>query len=278
MQSVQQRYIDLMKAVLTDLHRVDHADWRPIRRATTLSWKARLLLAIDRILEPKGYGICKETVYRREDRLVGRDWPPRAETMIGIQRLENLEACIREVVGNGVPGDFIETGVWRGGATLFMKAMLTALDERRTIWIADSFAGLPEPDAEKYAADAGDRHHTKTELAVSQEEVMANFERYGLLDGSVRFLKGWFRDTLPTAPIERLAILRLDGDMYESTMDGLVHLYPKLSPGGFLIVDDWGAVEGCRLAVEDYRKEHAIEEEIVTIDWTGVYWKKAAPG
>jgi len=108
----------------------------------------------------------------------------------------------------------------------------------------------------------------------SVKQVKNNFSKYGLLDDNVKFLKGWFKDTLPVAPINKLALLRLDGDMYESTMDGLVNLYPKLSKGGYIIVDDWGAVEGCKLAVLDYRKKHGITEEIITIDWTGVYWKK----
>ncbi len=109
---------------------------------------------------------------------------------------------------------------------------------------------------------------------MSEEEVRANFERYGLLDEQVRFLKGFFQDTLADAPIEQLAVVRLDGDMYESTIVALDALYPKLSVGGYLIVDDWGAVPGCRQAVEDYRRDHGITEPIVEIDWTGVYWQR----
>jgi O-methyltransferase len=109
-------------------------------------------------------------------------------------------------------------------------------------------------------------------LAISLDEVY--FSRYGLLDERVRFLKGWFKDTLPTALIERLAILRLDGDMYSSTMDVLKSLYPKLSSGGFAIIDDYGAVEGCRKAVTDFREHNKINDPILPIDWTGVYWRK----
>src|SRR5207244_9250758 len=105
-------------------------------------------------------------------------------------------------------------------------------------------------------------------------QVKANFDRYGLLDHQVRFLKGWFRDTLPGAPIEKLAVLRLDGDMYESTMDALTNLYPKLAVGGYLIVDDDGYAPACRQAVQDYRQAHGIKEKILEIDWTGVYWHR----
>ena len=85
---------------------------------------------------------------------------------------------------------------------------------------------------------------------------------------------GWFRDTLPKAPIERLAVLRLDGDMYESTTLALTHLYPKLAPGGYAIVDDYQVVPGCRQAVDDFRSQHGIVEPIRQIDWAGVYWRR----
>ncbi|MFN0088276.1 MAG: TylF/MycF family methyltransferase [Blastocatellia bacterium] len=212
-----------------------------------------------------------------EQRNDGRDWPADGYTMIGLKRMENLRMCVEQVLRDGVPGDLVETGVWKGGATIFMRAILRAHgDTNRRVWVADSFAGLPPPDAERYPADAGDTHHEfSDQLAISLEQVRANFARFDLLDDKVRFLKGWFRDTLPTAPIDRIAVLRLDGDMYESTMDGLVHLYPKLSPGGFLIVDDYGYIESCRQAVSDYRNRHGIEDEILPIDWTGVYWRRA---
>ena len=205
----------------------------------------------------------------------GRDWPAEAQTMIGMKRLNNLRSCIEDVIARGVPGDLIETGVWRGGATIFMRGVLKAHGVTdRTVWAADSFEGLPKGDAKRYAEDAGDFHHTLSALAVSLEEVKANFERYNLLDGQVRFLKGWFKDTLPSAPIHSLAVARLDGDMYGSTMDALLNLYPKLSVGGYCIIDDYGCVEGCKKAVHDYRSAHGITEEIRPIDWTGVYWRR----
>ena len=211
-----------------------------------------------------------------EIRREGRDWPAYAHTMIGLKRLENIQFCVEQLLERGVPGDLIETGVWRGGATIFMRAILKAYDARdRSVWVADSFEGLPAPDAAKYPADAGDRLHEYTELAIPLEQVQANFARYGLLDDQVRFLKGWFRDTLPHAPIERLALIRLDGDMYESTTDALVNLYPKLSRGGYLIVDDYGCYESCRQAVHDYRDANGITDEIHEIDWTGVYWRRS---
>lgn len=159
---------------------------------------------------------------------------------------------------------------------MLMRAILKAYGvEDRRVWVADSFEGLPPREEERSSSDKGGPAHTYEELAVSLEEVKANFERYGLLDEQVRFLEGWFHDTLPEAPIERLAVVRLDGDLYESTMDALVNLYPKLSVGGYLIVDDYGALPPCRQAVHDYREAHRIHEEIRLIDWSGVFWQRS---
>jgi O-methyltransferase len=208
-------------------------------------------------------------------RAEGRDWPARAHTMIGLKRLASLRACVETVLDDRVPGDLIETGVWRGGTTIFMRAILKARGVTdRLVWVADSFAGLPPPDTARFPSDEGITLHLFSQLAVSLESVRENFRRYGLLDEQVRFLKGWFRDTLPTAPIRRLAVLRLGGDLYESTIQALDALYPKLSPGGYLIVDDYGNVAACRQAVHDYRAEHRVTEAIERIDWGGVFWRR----
>jgi O-methyltransferase len=209
-------------------------------------------------------------------RLEGRDWPPFAHTMIGWLRLDNLHRCAEAALREAVSGDFLEAGVWRGGASILLRAVLKAygVTDRR-VWAADSFAGLPPPNPDRYPADAGLDLHRFPQLAVSLETVRAHFARYGLLDDRVRFLKGWFRDTLPTAPVERIALLRLDGDLYESTMDALTHLYPKVSVGGFVVVDDYGDIAACRQAVNDYRQQYGIDEPIVPVDWTGAYWRRA---
>uniref|UniRef100_A0A7S0NMH8 Macrocin O-methyltransferase n=2 Tax=Calcidiscus leptoporus TaxID=127549 RepID=A0A7S0NMH8_9EUKA len=104
--------------------------------------------------------------------------------------------------------------------------------------------------------------------------VQSHFARLGLLDKQVVFLKGFFSDTLPTAPIERLSLLRLDGDLYASTRDALEHMYPKLSPGGFCIVDDYYSFQECRRAVDEYRELHHIGEEMVSIDEASVFWRR----
>jgi Macrocin-O-methyltransferase (TylF) len=210
-----------------------------------------------------------------DKRAAGLDWPSLAHTMIGQKRLDNLRQVVETVLVDEVPGDLIETGVWRGGACILMRAVLKAYGVAdRRVFVADSFEGLPPPDPAKYPADAGDQHYTFAQLAVSMEQVQANFAKYDLLDDQVVFLKGWFRDTLAQAPIEKLAVLRLDGDMYESTMDSLTALYDKVSPGGFIIVDDF-ALPGCNQAIGDFRRARHIDDPLVPIDPIGRYWQKS---
>jgi O-methyltransferase len=195
--------------------------------------------------------------------------------MIGMRRLASLQGCVETLLDESIPGDLVECGVWRGGACILMRAVLEAYgDEKRCVWLADSFAGVPSPDAANYSADEGIRLDLNADvLAVSEAEVRANFERYGLLDERVRFLPGWFKDTLPTAPIGHIALLRLDGDLYESTIQALDALYPRVSPGGFCIVDDYHAIDACRQAVTDYREKHEVTAKITDIDGSGVFWR-----
>ncbi|WP_190816008.1 TylF/MycF family methyltransferase [Saccharopolyspora pogona] len=216
------------------------------------------------------------TDYRQAARAKGTDWPTVAHTMIGLERLDNLQHCVEAVLADGVPGDFAETGVWRGGACIFMRAVLQAFgDTGRTVWVVDSFQGMPESSAQDHESDqAMALHEYNDVLGVPLETVRQNFARYGLLDEQVRFLPGWFRDTLPTAPIQELAVLRLDGDLYESTMDSLRNLYPKLSPGGFVIIDDY-VLPSCQDAVKGFRAELGITEPIHDIDGTGAYWRRS---
>jgi hypothetical protein len=267
-------YLDLLKKTLSfslwpepplPLSTFNHA--RP-------AWKRGLIAVAERLSGAAGLAIVKPARVTAAEREEGRNWPSYADTMIGLRRLDNLQECIESVLRDEVPGDLIETGVWRGGACIFMRGVLRAYGvEDRRLYVADSFQGLPAPDAEKYPRDAGDVHHLHSFLAVSEEQVRRNFERYGLLDERVVFLKGWFRDTLPSAAIGRLSILRLDGDMYESTMDALNALYPKLSPGGYCIIDDY-VLPNCRQAVDDYRRKEGIRTPIVDIDGTGSYWRR----
>jgi Macrocin-O-methyltransferase (TylF) len=213
--------------------------------------------------------------YDAETRMIGRDWPSTAPTMIGLARMRNLRVLAERVVKEGIPGDMLEAGVWRGGACILMRGILAAHGiTDRTVWVADSFAGLPAADPATYPADAGDPHATFDALRVPSEEVQANFGRFGLLDRQVRFLKGWFSETLPTAPIAQLSILRLDGDMYSSTIQTLDALYDKVVQGGYVIVDDY-ILSGCRQAVDDFRDRHGIHDKLNDVDGAAIFWRKS---
>jgi O-methyltransferase len=210
--------------------------------------------------------------YDPERRHVGADWPSLAQTMIGTLRMRNLRQLCEAAIINDIPGDFIETGVWRGGACIYMRAILDAHDDaHRRVFVVDSFKGLPPPNLELYAADAGDVFHQFEQLAISREEVEENFRKYALLDERVVFLEGWFKDTLPTAPIDNISVLRLDGDMYESTTQALDALYHKVSKGGSVIVDDY-FLKPCALAVDEFRTHHGIISPLLPIDGRAVWW------
>jgi O-methyltransferase len=246
-------YLDLMKRVLTNVIYEDPPMHHDLNEYT------------------------KGGQYRAANRMAGADWPSVAHTMVGLNRLDNVQSCVEQVLAEGVPGDLLETGVWRGGVCIFMRAILRAHGcTDRTVWVADSFAGIPETDQTSHALDREMALHRANDvLGVPEEVVRRNFQRYCLLDDQVRFLPGWFSDTLPNAPIERLAILRLDGDLYSSTMDVLENLYAKVSPGGFVIIDDY-MLPACREAVLEFRGRRGITEPVQDIDGLGAYWRLAS--
>jgi hypothetical protein len=202
-------------------------------------------------------------------------WPVKAHTMLSPERLSHLRKLVEATLADGIAGDYIETGVWRGGACILMRAVLAAhgVADRR-VYVADSFEGLPRPDAERYPADRGDRLFRFDELAVSEAEVRRNFEAYGLLDAQVVFLKGFFKDTLPSLKGHLFAIIRLDGDMYESTLDALTNLYDGVSPGGYVVIDDYGILGSCRQAVHDFLDGRGLAPRIEPIDGPAVWWRK----
>jgi O-methyltransferase len=141
----------------------------------------------------------------------------------------------------------------------------------RPVWVCDSFQGVPPPTD---PADAGTTFHEQAILAVPLAEVRANFTRYGLLTDRVRFIEGWFADTLP-GPVEELCVLRCDGDLYESTWQTLTALYDYVQPGGFVIIDDYGIWRGCQQAVDKFRGYHDIDAPLQSIkDGCGaVFWR-----
>lgn len=275
-------YLDLLKKTLSDYLNVDnpYANGMPPQYWWKKSGLKNLrnkwlvdFLRRSKMIVLREDGLSSEE--RREKRQKGLDWPMmQAQTMVGLDRLNNIQDLLEDVIERGVEGDVIETGVWRGGASIFMRAVLKAHDVTdKKVWVCDSFEGLPLPEPDKYPADAGDAHHTFHFLAVSQETVAANFEKYGLLDDQVKFVKGYFENTLADVPAEKFCLLRLDGDMYSSTIVALKELYPKLSSGGYIIIDDFN-LGPCVDAVNDYRRDNNISAPITDVDGSGAFWRK----
>ena len=285
------RYLDLLKRSLTNLLYLEN-EARLIYILLALVSNSSIDIETIRNIEKDDHPIMKVLRSRREEGHIQfiwnyideksgesksinlRDATEVAHTMIGRKRLDNIHQCLDVIRQEGVPGDLMETGVWRGGAVVFMRGYLAAYNIRdRIVWAADSFAGLPKPTAPQ---DAGydfsaDVHPI---LAISLEEVQHLFAKYDLLDEQVRFVKGWFHESLPHVSVKQLALLRLDGDLYESTRDALANLYHKVVPGGFVIIDDYGDFAPCKSAVDEFRSEYDVTETIEQIDWTGVFWRK----
>ena len=193
----------------------------------------------------------------------------RPMTLLSAAQLDIIEQAVLDIEQRNVPGDLIEAGIWRGGAIIFMRALLKAYGiDNRQIIAADSFEGIPQNVTFKH--DPVDSWQDR--WAASLLEVKGNIERLGLLDDRIEFLPGYFADSLGAMQKRDFALIRLDSDSYDSVMTSLEHLYPRLSPGGIIIIDDWHLV-GCRFAVDAYRKQHDITEVIVARDGNA-YWIK----
>jgi Macrocin-O-methyltransferase (TylF) len=254
-EELRDAYLDLLKLALCDLTGVG-------TESVTMT------------IDGEGLMSRESTPEELEFRAAGRHWPRRGLTMVGLARLDDLQSCVERVVADGVQGDLIEAGVWRGGASMLMRATLDTLGQGgRLVWATDSFSGFPGPAAEA-SPPRGRRDLSQFDfLAVPLDEVRANFARFGL-DHGVRFVPGLFEVTMPKLRGGRWSVIRLDGDTYDATRVTLDSLYPGLSAGGYLIVDDYELLAECRRAVDEYRAEHGIDEPIEPVDWTCVRWRR----
>ena len=271
-EEVQQRYITLLKAALRNSLYIRHKAPTKLDLAKMWAFKQELkykfrknknLLALT--LSPR------DMFYTVQGNLLP------AHTLGSEANVDNVQFCVEEVLNDEVPGDLLEAGVFLGGQAILMKGILDiyGVTDRKVI-LADSFEGLPEPDADSNMDDVIAHELLKKVglFAAGEDVVQDNFQRYGLWDERVVFIKGWFSDSLPTAPIDKLAIMRLDADYYQSTMDALTNLYPKLSVGGWVILDDYGHPLGCRQAVHEFREANDITDPIQMADAHVGYWQR----
>jgi hypothetical protein len=203
-------------------------------------------------------------------------------TMASIERLVNAyDLCVRAQNEN-VPGALVECGVWRGGCSGAMA--YAGRKSNRLVHLFDSFEGLPEPVSALDGALSVEysANHASGELkpigqcVAPMEDVRTLLSILRIDFSKVVFHKGWFQDTLPAdAPsIGSIAVLRLDGDWYESTKICLNYLYDKVSPGGYVIIDDYGHWEGCKRAIDEFFQVKRISPELIYVDYTGRYFQK----
>lgn len=251
-EELRRAYLDLLKLALCDL----------VGTATTSVGEL-----------PDG-GVAARELRGDERRLrsAGMDWPLHGLTMVGLGRLDDLQACVESVVADGIEGDVIEAGAWRGGASLLMRATLDTLGDDRTVWVADSFQGFPQPDS---ADSEAHRLSAIDFLVAPSEEVSDSFRRLGC-DRGVELVEGFFENTLAGLAGRRWALVRLDADTYEPTRLALETLYAGLSVGGYLVIDDYGAFQGCRQAVDQFRAENGITEPIERIGFAGARWRRVS--
>ncbi|WP_323834980.1 TylF/MycF/NovP-related O-methyltransferase [Photorhabdus africana] len=205
----------------------------------------------------------------------------RVHTYVKRPGIDNVISCCECVINENVPGGFMEIGTLRGGISILMNGIITAHGDSRQVFVVDSFQGLPDVsendslfDKEIWSYYSNQLKNYMFDCKCSLEEVKSNFSTYDLLTENVKFISGWVQDTLKDFS-ETLSIIRLDVDWYEATKCSLEQIYKNLSPNGFIIIDDYNLV-GCKKAVDEFRDNYSIQDEIVIVDATAgiIYWRK----
>ena len=192
-------------------------------------------------------------------------------TLIGEDGLDNIKDLLEKVKKDNVKGAFVEAGIWRGGACIHARAVMDYLEIKEPVIACDSFVGLPPPT---WKQDEGDQHYKIRELAVSENTVRENIN-YFVLEGNIELVPGFFEVTMPMLKdkLEDISILRVDGDMYGSTMEVLENLYYKVSVGGYIICDDY-ALPGAKMAIDEFKENYGIKNPLVKVNETIYYWQK----
>lgn len=270
------QYLNLLKNFLTRYGFEPEGTWAPIgyrsRRTGLTRSVQNFIRAAEKLFLPAGVRLARWSPFSAEKRRDGLDWPIHAETMIGLERLNQLHSALDTIEQEKIPGNILEAGVWRGGSVIFAALYLAVWESERKVFAADSFQGLPLPRKGEFPADSGDKHYLYDYLSVSLEQVKDNFASYQVPMENVIFVKGFFSETLEKLECGPLAILRMDGDMYESTWQTLHHLFDKVSPGGFVIIDDW-ELQGAQAAVKDFLESRNLDPSIQKIKGAGAYFR-----
>ncbi|WP_418301560.1 TylF/MycF/NovP-related O-methyltransferase [Lysinibacillus fusiformis] len=200
-------------------------------------------------------------------------------SMTSIDRLYSLYQSVKYVIANEVQGDFVECGVWRGGSSMMVMETLRKLGVTdRDVYLYDTFEGMSEPSDSDidFCGNRAEQKWLQSQSSsvnlwcyASLDDVKSNIEKTSYPMDKIHFVKGKVEETLTESLPEKLCLLRLDTDWYESTYQELLHLYPLLSLNGVLIIDDYGHWQGARKAVNDYFKKYNVKMLLNKIDFTG---------
>ena len=258
----------LPKAVYDPLYDILFASYKAALRAFYLRNVAARWLASDRA------GLFRA-------RSVHRVMP---YSLVGASGLEATFDAASELVEKDIPGDFVECGVARGGCAALMATVAARKLPARRMWLFDSFDGLPSPTSEDYSQDQAStgkhiRPLVRGSCCGTKDQVEALlFSRFGFSRDSISLVQGWFQDTLPVCKeqLDRIALLRIDGDWYESTLCCLENLYGNVSPGGCVIIDDYGVCFGCKRAVHEFFAKRGLRPRLIPDRRGGVRFSKGA--
>lgn len=265
------RYIELLKGALLDEHYLENEiRLRYLVRCVETGDAAEPDRVRDPIrAQPDAY---KQLLRRRR---AGLSWLGEGSigflpyASLGRTRLDHLERCLDVIRAESVPGDLVECNTGRGGSAIFLRGYLAAHElPERTVWISDEFRATPAPAREAARVD-----ESMTDLQGDLNLVRDAFERFDLLDGRVRFLQGSIGATLPGAALENVALLRLGAGIGADADAALEDVYPKLSLGGFVVVDD-NTDPACARAVTTFRERHGISAPVEAVDWSAIAWRK----
>jgi O-methyltransferase len=191
-------------------------------------------------------------------------------TMVGLDRLRKLDELARAIDQDAIKGDIVECGTCNGGSGAILARVACRSPHERHTWLLDSFAGLPAA-GEKDGPFAAEY----TGLCCGRmERVREVLERMAVPKEAVTLVPGWFQESLPHLPVERIALLHIDADWYDSVLTVLQHLYDKVVPGGYVVFDDFGYWEGCRRACEEFLAARGINVALTIIDGIGAYFRK----
>ncbi len=216
--------------------------------------------------------ICSFRLFLESIKILWLCYQIRNHTLVDIARLKMLYKLTKEIDAASVPGDIVECGVFKGGSAALIARAARKSPFNRSIWLFDSFEGLPRPTKDD-GLEALEKFHkgwNRADIA----EVKRLFQKLSSLDSRTHIVKGYFQDTFQLTPISQIALLHIDADWYHSVRICLERFYDFVQPGGFIALDDYGRWEGCRKATDEFIGKHGLKVKLVPVDGVEHYFQK----